>query len=178
MPKVRVRRGFTVTAAIVVLAGTLLLSAAPVRAATLCTGDKPESVLDCLVRAYESRDVEALEGLFAPDYTFVFGEASGSPSWSGADEVGSVSNLFRSSNVRSIRLEVVGNAEVLPGEDPETWVVRGVGRHLTVSTKGEGGEGGPQDYNVDTERNEFRVRWIAEPETHWQIFRWTDLIKA
>ena len=134
-----------------------------------CVGDAPESVLDCLARAYEARDLAAIEALYAPDFEFWFGTDASHTAWGREDEVKSAANLLANEKVRGIRFEIVGVPESVPGIEPNTWIIRGVDSHLEIAA-----DQSAEPYKVEGKDHEFLVRRLTEPTPHWQIYRWTD----
>jgi ketosteroid isomerase-like protein len=134
-----------------------------------CVGEAPASVLDCLVQAYQTRDVEAIDALYAPDFEFWFGTEESHTSWGRVEELESATNMFANARVQEIRLELDGAREVVSGTEPNTWIIRGVYAHIRVTA-----DQSAEPYKVEGQDHEFLVRLVAEPTPHWQIYRWTD----
>ena len=154
--------------AVVILLGSLL-TCSDGNAESLCTGDDPAAVLDCLVHAWEGRDIQALEALYAPDFRFGLGRGEAQTEQSREEELGSARRLFANAGVQEIGLELAGTREVLPGSEPDTWIIRAVETQLRIKMSQQ-----TEPFQVTASDQELLVRRVAEPEPHWQIYRWTD----
>jgi hypothetical protein len=147
----------------------LVVSAPAALAGGPCVGEAPTSVLECLAQAYQARDVEAIDALYAPDFEFWNGTEESHNSWGRDEELKSATNLFTSKRVQEIRFGYEAPHEVVSGTEPNTWILRGVAMHLQLKD-----EQSPEPITIDGEKMEFRIRLVAEPSPHWQIYRWTD----
>ena len=154
-----------------------LLAALPLCAATgagpsYCAAGKPESVLDCLSSAYQARDIKAYSRLLAPDFQFKFVDAkTGKPGqgWGRADDIQGTDHLFAGKDVASIRQVVTAsNPPVQTGLD--TWEISGVLIHLTVKKV----DPAQAPLDVDGDEQLFRIRAVAAPKPHFEIYEWVD----
>lgn len=154
-----------------VLAALLLPTAARADSA-FCAVGKPESVLACLSAAFQSRDIAAYSRLLAPDFKFHFVQVkTGQPGagWNREDDVTGVGNLFAAQDVASIQHAITAsNPPVQTG--PDAWDITGIVTHLTV-TKADPAR---TPFVVDGDPQTFRIRAVATPEPHFEIYEWVD----
>jgi hypothetical protein len=155
--------------AVLFVLGLLAAVSPAVLAGGPCIGEAPTSVLECLSQAYETRDLETIEALYAPDFEFWFGTEESHTSWGREDEIKSAANMFTHGKVQAVSLEFDVAREVVSGTEPNTWILRGVDSRLTIKASDSA-----EPYLAELKNGEFRVRRIAEPTPHWQIYRWTD----
>jgi hypothetical protein len=147
----------------------------------------PANVLANLRTAYEDRDIEDYERLFAEDFTFVFSPASipephdPTPAqWGRNEEFTSTENMFRDELVDRVSLEwVIGVPEhadsVMYG--PRAWKVKVDTVNLQVDTRSAAGVRLILQVPGTTEMFYFRQepsRLASDGRPSWFIFRWED----
>jgi hypothetical protein len=149
-----------------------LLLALPGVAGAFCATESPESVLTCLVEAFESRDIDACLDLFSEDFVFQFG-SDAETSWGLDEEEQAYRNLFSHPDIIEIRLQL-HDYRVTEGEHADTWILEDVAATLTV-TQANSKSDEPLELKAEKKNNIFHVRRVTHPEVHYEIFKWIDL---
>lgn len=134
-----------------------------------CATKDPQSVLQCLEEAFDSRDIILYEKLLAPDFKFSFVvEGTG---WDRRQDLASVGDLFANSLVSGIDYELEKEVQVTPGKEPGTWLLHGMTSVLRMEMVVKGSA---TPLEVRCEKMTFLVQRIERPEPHYVILEWQD----
>jgi hypothetical protein len=133
------------------------------RTPVYCTGEGPECVLECIVRAQRTRDVALYDALIAEDFYYFHG--SGDARWGREEELAA----FRASVGDSIRtwdIDFPFVWAVGSGGSQQTWRISNVDMVITMD---------PKDDSLPVKKFakkgvEFYVREIEKPDRHFVIF--------
>ncbi len=117
----------------IVFVGTLVcVLLAGVHPAACCTGDSPESVIECYTAAYAARDIAAIEALYAEDYVWVDVMPLRAQVWDRSTAVESATKMFSHPDIPSISLTLDGPFDVVPDDLGETWRIEGIEMSLVI----------------------------------------------
>jgi len=97
-----------------------------------CSGELPESVVDCYSSAYAERDIAALQVLYADDYVWVDVVPPGAQVWDRATALESAEKMFEHPSEPSASLTLGGSFKVVPEEAGETWRIEGIEMSLVI----------------------------------------------
>jgi hypothetical protein len=123
--------------------------------------------MKCLVSAYESHDVEALEVLLASDYQYVFGDNEAIVDRSKEIEVSR--KLFSDASVHSVGLDLVPTSELVTGTEANTWKLPvAVNLHIDKMVDGQ-----VEAYDSKA-ICEIWIRLEKDVEPHYVIYRWLE----
>lgn len=159
------------------LTALVLLPGVAYSDSSYCSSGKPESVIACLSAAYEARDVAAYSRLLAPDFRFRFiptrvARKKGNQKetgWSRDEDIQGTRALFTSEDIQSIRNSIAApNPPVETG--PGTWEISGIVVDLEVQKMTPGSE----PFKVHSTTQVLKIREVAAPEPHFEIYEWTD----
>lgn len=103
-----------------------------------CAGDGPESALVCYAKAHAQRDIEAMESLFAPDYTWVVVVPPRVELFDRETALSASRNMFASPAVESVSLQFEDGYHLAEGREAGTWRIEDL--RATLSVKHESAE--------------------------------------
>lgn len=169
------RRFFPVRLALPLLALLLHYPAASRADSALCATGKPESVLNCLSAAYNARDIDAFDHLLAADFTFRMerqGKTDPGGSWTREQDLKGTANLFADKGVQSIRHTITGHKPP-KATGSDTWEISGIVTDFRVIQAAHP----DQPLDVHATDTTLRVRRVATPEPHFEIYEWVDRSK-
>jgi hypothetical protein len=144
------------------VACALLVSTQP---AAGCSGELPESVVDCYTAAYAQRDIAAIEALYADDYVWVDVMPLRAQVWDRATALESAGNMFAHPGEPSISLTLEGPFKVVPEDAGKTWRIEGIDMSLVIAFPGAA--------DPDTARGcaTFYVRQVDGKPGAFEIYR-------
>jgi len=113
-------------ATLAVLAATCVVAVPLLPALAACEGETPLSVLDCYSQAYEDRDVDALDEVYASEYTWIDIVPPGALVFQRADAMKSAVGMFGHPDARALSLSFGGDFALVEDETDGTWRIEGV----------------------------------------------------
>ena len=136
---------------------------------------KPEKVVEGIMAAYETRNDSLYAAFLAPDFRYSF-EPQGGDSvdvlgWGKEEEVLSVSSLFRTQDVESVRFKLdAGPPKAAEGPGREGWMAVPIsGGQLVITVKDK------HPTVVTLNRQEIVLRPRGESKNkQWQVVEWHD----
>jgi len=133
----------------------------------LCATEGPQSVLTCIEKAYQARDLKIIEDVLAPDFVFVAGPKMRSKdrAW----ELMAYGKLLNDTTVTNLSLQITGPRRAVPGDTAGTWILDSLVFATGFDSRRDGE---PRRYDVTSSGNRISVRLVAKPEPHFQIFHW------
>lgn len=129
--------------------------------------DHPDSLLKGLQVAYNSRNIDQLSSLFAPDYVYTFAVDSSSYSWNAGTDLQAVANVF--SNAPQLYLSFYY-------DNTDTSVAPPVGN--TLVAEGNTSSGSSKGMNIcSREELVFKQGPVGTTNTRqrWYIVSWREL---
>jgi hypothetical protein len=169
------RRLFLVLLALPLLTLALCHPAASRADSAFCAIDKPESVLGCISAAFIARDIDAFGRLLAADFTFRTerkGKTDPGGHWTRDQQLKGTASLFSDKGVQSIRHTVTAHKSP-KSTGADTWVISGIVTDFTVIQAAHP----DQPLDVHATDTTLRVRRVATPEPHFEVYEWIDRSK-